>query len=395
MNKKWIRTYLPLCLMASLVFVVVVLCTHVLRDELPDEVPKRYIEFPELPGAYLFDKNEEYYWMLPLNDAEWRTADHADHMRSDDLVFGLYWNDKAWALPWWILKNHHVAKLVLDHQPVLVTFCEVCSSACAFHAVVDGQRYTFRIVGAYNGTHFLADYETGSYWPSFEGNSVYGPRKGSKMERLPLYQCTWKEWLTLQPKSLVAYGADILRTGHGQHFEPGNPRIHPRFRKSLLRPVDHRLPPGELLLGVEVNGKSRAYPLATLDKLGRVLNEKLGGQEIVLLHLPDTMMAIAFSRQIGDNVLIFKQGDDGQILDQKYHGRWNYNGEAIEGTLAGQKLCFVSSKVEEWYIWAAFHPKTDIFEPDISTALPTGPEAWLAPPYARRRAAGPNAPNSD
>src|SRR5713226_6232627 len=112
MNKKWIRTYLPLCLMASLVFVVVgsFLISGVLvlyprlrtwvhiRDELPDEVPKRYIEFPDLPGAYLFDKNEEYYWMLPLNDAEWRTADHADHMKSDDLVFGLHWNDKAWAL---------------------------------------------------------------------------------------------------------------------------------------------------------------------------------------------------------------------------------------------------------------------------------------------------------
>ncbi len=290
----------------------------------------------------------------------WRAANDAAHMAPDAPVLGLHMGNRAWALPWWIMKNHHVANLKLDNQPILITFCELCSSAAAFNPVLKRERYTFRIVGFYNGTILVSDFETGSFSPPFRGEAVEGPLEGERLTRLPLYQCTWSEWLSLHPDAFVLDGAEALRGGHGHRYRPGSPGID-SFSATLLQSVDKRLPHNDLVLGVEINAVARAYPLSTLDQIGLVVNDTLGEKEIVVLHQPETMLAIVFSRRIGDRVLVFEGAKDGRIVDCEYQGHWNYAGEAEDGALAGRKLSYVSSGVEEWYIWAAYHPETEIF----------------------------------
>ena len=62
----------------------------------------------ELPQARLFEaKQLPDTWHQPLNDPVWR--DTSDHLRDDDPVLGLYMNRRAWALPWWIMKDPHLA----------------------------------------------------------------------------------------------------------------------------------------------------------------------------------------------------------------------------------------------------------------------------------------------
>jgi len=320
----------------------------------------RYVKSPDIPNALLL-KREDRPSHRPLNDAEWRAADHANHVKPEDFVLGLYLKNKARALPWWIMSHHHVANLVLDGQPVLVVICEICSSGTAYNPVLEGRRHTFRVVGIYNGSHLISDYETGSFWSPFSGEALHGPLKGSRMERLPLQQCTWAEWLALHPVSLVAYREGESRGGHGRNFKPGRWGLPGPFKESLRRSFDPRLPPNELVLGVEINGQSRAYPLATLDKTGPAVNDTLGDQEIVVLHWPETLLAMAFSRRLGGEVLVFGEGEDGRIVDRKYQGHWNYAGEAIDGPLAGQRLSVIPAQVEEWYIWVANRPATEVF----------------------------------
>src|SRR5687768_18138169 len=78
-------------------------------------------------------------WVRPLENPRWLGAGEATEMRSDDAVVGLEFEGGAWALPWWIMKNHHVANLELNGKPLLVTLCEVCSSAAAFDPVIEGR----------------------------------------------------------------------------------------------------------------------------------------------------------------------------------------------------------------------------------------------------------------
>ena len=176
------------------------------------------IQFYEPPLAHLI-----------LNEPIWHPASEAEHMRPEDPVLGVYLNNKAWALPWWIMKNHHVANLSLDSQPVLITLCEMCSSAAAFQAIFQERRLTFRLVGRYNGTILITDLETGVFWSPFTGKALNGSFKGAYLERLPLVQLKWNEWLKQNPTTLVLYANQELREGHGSRFSPGSPGVGSGF----------------------------------------------------------------------------------------------------------------------------------------------------------------------
>ena len=127
---------------------------------------------------------------------------------------------------------------------------------------------------------------------------------------------TWREWQTVQPATQVLYGEQTLRAGHGSEFSPGSPGIDEGFCQTLLQPLDERLPHNTLVLGVEGNGVDVAYPLAALDAVGYLLNVTLPAADLVILHQPGTLQALAFSRRIGDQLLTFEQTADGKIYDQ-------------------------------------------------------------------------------
>lgn len=301
----------------------------------------------------------ETSWLQPLNAPDWRQAAEAVFMQPDDPILGLYLDGHAWALPWWVMKNHHAANLVLNGQPVLATLCEVCSGAAAFSRVVKGQERTFRLRGIHNGTHFLTDVEAGEWWGSFTGEAL-GRDAAENLTRLPLIQCRWREWLEMYPQTLVAFEAAEMRLGHGASPWPGSPELGDGFRASMERPFDRRMPFNALVLGVTSNGAARAYTLDGLDQTGAVWSDCLNGQELVILHRPQTWWALAFARELDGRLLTFTQTPDGHITDTETGSWWDYLGIAYAGPLSGRQLTFIPSGVEEWYVWAAYHADTDI-----------------------------------
>jgi hypothetical protein len=318
-------------------------------------------ETNELPQAQLFGaKRLGHSWCRPLDDPVW--TDAYDHLRDDDPVLGLYLNRQPRALPWWIMKNHHVANLTFDGLPVLVSLCEMCSGAAAFRAEVEGRRLAFRLRGRYNATILLEETSTESLWSPFTGVALAGAMQGAALEQLPLSQCLWSEWLSMHPTTEVLYGEQALREGHGSEYSPGSPGIEPGFRASLVRPLDERLPHNTLVLGVENEANARAYPLETLARIGPVLNDSLGGAEIVVRCRPGTLHALAFRRRVGDQVLAFGHSETRGVYDEQTGSVWNEMGEAVSGPLAGTQLVYLRSGIEEWYAFAAYHPDTEIFE---------------------------------
>jgi len=288
----------------------------------------------ELPQARLFGEEQLAQRSLqPLNDPVW--TDVYDHLRDDDPVLGLYLGRRAWALPWWIMKDPHVANLAFDDRPVLVTLCPICSSASAFRAEVEGKPLVFRVRGQYNGTMLLEDTSTDSLWSPLTGVALAGAMRGMALERLPLSQCLWSEWRAMHPRAFLA---------------------------TLVRPLDERLPHNMLVLGVRNGAHARAYPLEALARIGPVLNDSLGDNEIVVRCRPGTFHALAFHRRVGADVLVFGYSGARGVYDEQTGSVWNETGEAVSGPLAGTQLSYIDSGVEEWYVFAAHHPDTEIFE---------------------------------
>ena len=328
----------------------------------------RLVPFAPVPNAFLMEGAENFDHIRPLDRTTWLSAEDARFMRDDDLVFALHVEGQAWAMPWWVIKNHHAANLRIGDEPVLMTFCEACSGAAAYRARLASRRHTFRVVGLYNGSHFLEDRETGSYWLSFLGESFYGPLRGTRLERLPVQAATWAQWLDLHPASRVADGEHEPRDGHGARWAPGKAGITKRFEQTLVNPLDPRLAPNDLVIPVESGGHARAYPVAALERAGGIVNDTLGGEPIVVLHVPGTLLTSAFRRTLRGEVLSFERAADGSIVDREGGSTWSLSGEALTGPRRGQRLAVLPTSLEEWYGWAATHPGGQVFGAPPKTA---------------------------
>jgi hypothetical protein len=297
---------------------------------------------------------------IPLDEPVWKSVAESSFMRSDDPVIGITTEKASYAIPWWVLKNHHVANFVADGEEILVTLCERCSSAAAFSPVVDGKRLTYQVVGIYNGTHILRDHETRTFWLPFLGIGMNGVHKGRHLQRRRVDQATWADWLELHPGTFVAFEVESARAGHGSEDSPGSEKLGGKMLTTLQH-TDGRLGRNELLLGVMVDGHERAYSMAALTANGVVLQEQLGNASIVVFHKPQTYMAAAFIRTVNGEMLDFTLNDQGRIVDQKTGSIWNLAGEAIEGPLSGTKLKACTYSMEEWYIWYTQHPLTTVY----------------------------------
>ncbi len=298
-------------------------------------------------------------WAQPLQDPRFLPASSASAMRPKDPVVGFRENGRAWAIPWWVLKNHHVANLDLDGKPYLVTFCERCTGAAAFEPIVDGKRLRFRIGGSYKGTPLLVDDETGSYWDIFDGQAFQGTLAGRSLPERPLVQSVWKDWVAANPETLVVDGAGERRDGHSTGHYPGDPHSGHGLGDTILE-LDDRLPPATLVLGVTVGATSRCYPLAELDSRGGVVEDVVGGQRIVAVKRPGSLESLAFERSLdGEDVTL--RFDEGKLVDTTSGSRFDMFGDAVDGALSGKKLAFVRSGIEEFNTWAAHHPGAEIF----------------------------------
>jgi hypothetical protein len=208
----------------------------------------------------------------------------------------------------------------------------------------------------------LGDSETGTLWSPFTGVALAGVLRGTILERLPLLQCLWSEWRAMHPATLTVYADQSMRLGPDSAHSPGSPGIGARLLQSLVRPIDARLPHNTLVFGVEKGPNARAYPLQSLARIGPVLNDFLGGSDIVVRCQPGTLQALAFDRHVGDRPLVFRSSATAQVYDEQTQSLWSEMGEAVSGPLAGIQLRYIDSGVEEWYAFAADHPNAEIFE---------------------------------
>lgn len=133
------------------------------------------------------------------------------------------------------------------------------------------------------------------------------------------------------------------------------------------------LQPRELVIGLTINGESRAYPLNVLhDPEREIFNDKLGGKEIAATwcHLCNT--PIVFDRKLEDRTVTL--GVSGLLwetnlvmYDKETGSLWSQAiGEAMRGPLVGKKLKVIPATLTDWRSWArrkqdttvAFLPRT-------------------------------------
>lgn len=208
-------------------------------------------------------------------------AAQAKFLAPDDRVLGMRRNGVAKAYPIAILNWHEIVNDEFGGEPVVVTFCPLCGSGMAFLATVGGKRLDFGVSGLlYNNDVLLYDRETQSLWSQLLTRAVTGKFKGTSLVPIPITQTTWGDWKKREPETRVL----SRDTGYARDYATDPYRGYALSDELMFR-IRHRsavFHPKERVVGVEINGQSKAYPFVELAKTRGEIRDSVGGRPITI-----------------------------------------------------------------------------------------------------------------
>lgn len=242
-------------------------------------------------------------------------------LSDSDKILGIDYNGEAKAYPISIMNYHEVVNDKFENAPVAVTYCPLCGSGVAFDTKVDGKTLTFGVSGLlYNSNVLLYDRETESLWSQLKYKAVSGPLVGQKLEVISTSNTTWGDWKDKHPESLIL----SKDTGYNRNYDQ-YPYSSYKESDRLYFPVNNtndRYHPKEMLIGIKLKGKAKAYPFTELEKIeGDFIEDRFQGKSFKVYYDSSTKSAEI-------------QNKDNEELP---------------------------SVITFWFAWYAFNPDTSVF----------------------------------
>jgi len=246
----------------------------------------------------------------------------AAFLKDKDQVIGVYRNGEAKAYPLKVLVWHELVNDEIGGRPSTVSYCPLNGAGVVYNPVVSGQPLTFGVTGKlYNSTVVLYDRQTQSLWSQVTKQAIAGPSTGMKLQMIPSLTTTWRRWKTLHSETRVLSPDTGFRRDYNQ-----NPYAAYYASDELMFPVPRnvksKLRNKERVIGLEMNGASKAYPFSRLKKRPTAFEDEIAGERVQVHFDPKTETA--------------------SITDSR-------------GNLLPAFTIF-------WFAWQAFHPDTLVFE---------------------------------
>ena len=221
----------------------------------------------------------------------------------------------------------------------------------------------------YRSNKLMYDRESNTLWHQFLGTPAVGQLVGSgiQLKLIPSLVTTWQDWLESQPDTTVL-SIDTGVYPRGSYNREGDPRsIYFDYRSDpdTMFPLPHRsdvLRTKDQVLGLKLNGRSKAYPLnALLDQ--PVINDSLGAKNVVVVTSPGGAARAYLRGQYQFSSPETSAGADGEVSLRDQQGRqWQAGEDAL--VLAedpSQRLERLPGHMAYWFGWLAFNPDTEVY----------------------------------
>ena len=177
--------------------------------------------------------------------------------------------------------------------------------------IINGQEVVFGVQGALLGNAMTFwDHDTGSIWSQPTGEAVAGPRRGQRLETLPVSYTTWEAWREIHPTSLAL---DVSAGATGFDLD-------------------------RMAIVLDLAGDAVGFRYRDVAELG-VVNDVVGGLEVAVVVDPsDQNRWETFARRLGDRVLTLAI-ENGSLIDRETGTTWDpVRGLGVSGALAGESL---------------------------------------------------------
>jgi uncharacterized protein DUF3179 len=255
-----------------------------------------------------------------LTNPDFLSANKVNYLQNKDAVIGVSVNGEHRAYPLKIMNYHEIVNDEVGGEAIVISYCPLCGSALVFSAMFDKQKLEFGVSGLlYNSDVLMYDKQTNSLWSQLMMQAITGQMQGEKLSFITAEQTTWGSWQAQHPTTRVLSD----KTGYTRDYKR-NPYAGYSTTPTLYFPVTQYsevLPAKERVLGVEVDGKFKAYPYSALAKTGKTFIDRFNGVDYTINFDADNKSA--------------------KIED------------------ASKPLIYLTTF---WFAWYAFHPATEIYK---------------------------------
>jgi len=149
--------------------------------------------------------------------------------------------------------------------------------------------------------------------------AIAGPMAGKRVQKLESKRTSWKAWRKENPHTLVL----STDTGHKRDYTVDPYEGYYRTLGIWFPVGDVRkdLSPKEMVLGIEIHGKAKAYALSVLKKNPGILRDYVAGKPVQI-----------------------EVSSEGEIVEVR-----DSTGKSIPAIFS------------YWFAWQAFHPKAEVY----------------------------------
>ena len=263
---------------------------------------------------------------------------------------------------------------------------------------VGGRVLHFYLAGINNQNFLMRDKETGTWWQQISGKAIYGPLQGATLQLVPSDELTFGQWKSEASGGKVLAPVPKYTKEYDSNWEPEVAKL-----PVVISFPGTELKSRDIVVGLEIDGTSRAYPWETLVKQSPVI-DRVHGTPLVLVVAPDHKSFRVFvSRIDGKDAEFFLKGEiegdaplssntngptsrpeaveaapgprtsaqeavaaesakSWSLVDTATAGEWNFQGCAVSGTAQGKCLERVPALKDYWFDWRNYHPGTSIYK---------------------------------
>jgi hypothetical protein len=294
----------------------------------------------------------------PLRSPEMVSAEQADYLDGNNIVFGIEINGDARAYPKRILAWHEMFVDTIGGVDIAGVYCTLCGTVIPYRTEFKGTKYQLGTSGfLYRSNKLMYDQATQSLWSTSRGVPVLGPLvdKGIELEFESVVTTTWAEWRKRHPKTSVL----SLNTGHLRNYDEGNAynEYFSTDRLMFSTPFnDKRLKNKQEVLALRFPAAPEQQMAIDTKYLNKhtVYENRIGQQKFVVLT--DKTGA---NRVYDPKDIKFKKYDGDSTVVDNSGQPWTVNESWLEAK-NGDRLERLPYRRAFWFGWHAAFPETKL-----------------------------------
>jgi hypothetical protein len=311
-------------LLSFLIFGLTNWVTAQMVDYDPEFYAANYFELTnlEIPISEIYPGVEQRTGIPVLDAPSFESSSEAGNWLGDnEMVLGVAFNGVVKAYPLRVISWHEVVNDEFAGENVMVTFCALTHTGQAYKTSDSGISAM-----VFNNNTLIYDNGSRSLWSQMTGQAVSGELAGKYLEKVPVVYTSWKEWRMMHGTTTVlsTLNSDAIDYTEAAYSQYEN-TIELPFPVSYS---NKKLPMKSKVIGLEVDGKYKAYPFSLLKSGNGQVEDYFNGMKVKISFNAETESA-------------YTTDEEGELLPVV---------------------------VSYWYAWYAHHTDTKIygFLPDLT-----------------------------